>query len=282
MIFKRPVERYGQSPEPDTPYRRAGQLWDERIGSARVQAHNWRLMALGGLCLSCAMAAALVWESLQSRVTPYVVAVDRLGEAQAVAPAQADYRPDDPQIAWALARFISNVRSVALDPVIVRKNWLEAYDFASPKGAAFLSDFARSNDPFAKIGEKSVLVEVSSVVRASEGSFQIKWVETSYERGSQTARELWTAILGIKTQTPSTVDVLRKNPLGIYVEAISWSREFDGSAPEPRSNARMTAPTDNQARAAQANEASTGTAADPATAIAPDTNPTPASERTKP
>ena len=51
MIFKRPVERYGQSPEPDTPYRRAGQLWDERIGSARVQAHNWRLMALGGLCL---------------------------------------------------------------------------------------------------------------------------------------------------------------------------------------------------------------------------------------
>ena len=282
MIFKRPVERYGQSPEPDTPYRRAGQLWDERIGSARVQAHNWRLMALGGLCLSSAMAAALVWESLQSRVTPYVVAVDALGEAQAVAPAQADYQPDDPQIAWALARFISNVRSIALDPVIVRKNWLEAYDFTSPKGAAFLSDFARSSDPFGKIGEKSVLVEVSSVIRASEGSFQIKWLETSYERGSQTTRELWTAILGIKTQTPTTVDVLRKNPLGIYVEAISWSREFDGSAPEPRSNARITAQTDNEVSAAQANEASPNTAADPTAPIGPDPNQTPASERTKP
>lgn len=284
MIFKRPVERYGQSPEPDTPYRRAGQLWDERIGSARVQAHNWRLMALGGLCLSSAMAAALVWESLQSRVTPYVVAVDALGEAQAVTPAQADYRPDDPQIAWALARFISNVRSIALDPVIVRKNWLEAYDFTSPKGAAFLSDFARSNDPFGKIGEKSVLVEVSSVIRASEGSFQIKWVETSYERGSQTAREQWTAILGVKTQTPTTVDVLRKNPLGIYVEAISWSREFDGSVPKPGSNTKMTAPTDNEVSAVQANGASPDTAADPATRIAPDPNQTqtPASERIEP
>ena len=284
MIFKRPVERYGQSPEPDTPYRRAGQLWDERIGSARVQAHNWRLMALGGLCLSSAMAAALVWESLQSRVTPYVVAVDALGEAQAVTPAQADYRPDDPQIAWALARFISNVRSIALDPVIVRKNWLEAYDFTSPKGAAFLSDFARSNDPFGKIGEKSVLVEVSSVVRASEGSFQIKWVETSYERGSQIAREKWTAILGIKTQTPTTVEILRKNPLGIYVEAISWSREFDGSAPQPRSNTQMTAPTDNEASAALANEASPNTVAEPTAPIAPDPNQTQTtvSERTEP
>jgi type IV secretion system protein VirB5 len=255
MIFKRPVERYGQSPQADTPYHRAGQLWDERIGSARVQAHNWRLMALGGLCLSSAMAAALVWESLQSRVTPYVVAVDRLGEAQAVTPAQADYRPDDAQIAWALARFIGNVRSVALDPIVIRKNWLEAYDFASPKAAVFLGDFARSSDPFGKIGEKSVAVEVSSVIRASDTSFQIKWVETRYERSNVTAIDHWTAILGIKTRTPTTADVLRKNPLGIYVDAISWSREFDGSAPQPRSDGQSGATLNKEAGAGQAGEA---------------------------
>jgi type IV secretion system protein TrbF len=284
MIFKRPVERYGQSPQADTPYRRAGQLWDERIGSARVQAHNWRLMALGGLCLSSAMAAALVWESLQSRVTPYVVAVDRLGEAQAVSPAQADYRPDDPQIAWALARFIGNVRSIALDPVIIRKNWLEAYDFASPKAAVFLGDFARSSDPFGKIGEKSVLVEVSSVVRASETSFQIKWVETRYERSSVSARDHWTAILGIKIRTPTTADILRKNPLGIYVDAISWSREFDGSLPRPHPTAQSREALGNEAGAAQAAQAAPDTPANPSSPATPDpTQIEPsASERTKP
>ena len=47
MIFKRAVQRYGQTPQPETPYQKAGQLWDERIGSARVQARNWRLMAFG-------------------------------------------------------------------------------------------------------------------------------------------------------------------------------------------------------------------------------------------
>ena len=51
-IFKRAVQRYGRTPEPETPYQRAGQLWDERIGSARVQARNWRLMAFGCLALA--------------------------------------------------------------------------------------------------------------------------------------------------------------------------------------------------------------------------------------
>ena len=47
MTFKRAGLRYGETPEPVTPYQKAAQVWDERIGSARVQAHNWRLMALG-------------------------------------------------------------------------------------------------------------------------------------------------------------------------------------------------------------------------------------------
>jgi len=50
-LFKRSDIRYATTPEAETPYRRAGQIWDQRIGSARVQARNWRLMALGCLGL---------------------------------------------------------------------------------------------------------------------------------------------------------------------------------------------------------------------------------------
>src|SRR3546814_12728164 len=92
MIFKRAVQRYGRTPEPETPYQRAGQVWAERIGSARAQARNWRLMAFGCLALTGGRSSGLVWQSTQSRVTPYVVAVDRLGRAPAVPEAQAGYR----------------------------------------------------------------------------------------------------------------------------------------------------------------------------------------------
>lgn len=96
MRFRRAVQRYGRTPEPETPYQRAGQVWDERIGSARVQARNWRLMAFGGLILSSALSGGLLWQSMQSRVVPYVVEVDALGEARAVTAVEAEYSPDRP------------------------------------------------------------------------------------------------------------------------------------------------------------------------------------------
>ncbi|HEY5712279.1 MAG TPA: conjugal transfer protein TrbF [Allosphingosinicella sp.] len=233
MRFKRAVQRYGRTPEPETPYQRAGQLWDERIGSARVQARNWRLMAFGGLLMTTGLSSALVWQSMQSRVVPYVVEVDRLGEARAVSPAAAEYRPTDPQIAWHLARFIANIRSRSLDAVLMRDNWLSAYDFATERGALFLGEYARGSNPFADVGDRTVAVQVTSVVRASESSFQVKWNESRYERGSFAGTSRWTAILTVRMRPPRSADTLRRNPLGLYVDAIDWSRELEAPQPSP-------------------------------------------------
>jgi len=242
MFFKRSMQRYGRTPSPETPYQRAGQLWDERIGSARVQARNWRLMAFGCLFLTAGTSAGLAWQSLQSRVTPYVVEVDRLGEARVVQAADVGYRPTDPQVAWHLARFIRSVRSVSLDPVLMRRDWLEAYDFATKRGSQFLGEYARAASPFANVGERTVSVQVTSVVRASDKSFQVKWTETAFERGSQAGVSRWTAILTIVTRPPASADVLRKNPLGIYVDAIDWSRELDTAPASPTQPAAQPSP----------------------------------------
>lgn len=85
--------------------------------------------------------------------------MDKFGRAQAVEPAVADYRPTDPQVAWHLARLIEQVTSIPADPVIVRQNWLRAYEWTTDGGAAALNDYARSNDPFAKVGKQQVSVD---------------------------------------------------------------------------------------------------------------------------
>ncbi len=225
-MFKRPSIRYGHTPEPTTPYQRAAQVWDDRIGSSRVQARNWRLAFFGALALSGGLAGGLVWLSARGHIVPWVVQVDRLGEAQAVAPAEAGYRPTDPQISFHLARFVEQVRSIPADPVIVRQNWLRAYDFTTDRGAVALNEYARANDPFANVGRVQVAVDVSSVIRASRDSFRVGWTERRYQDGSLTATERWSAILTVVEQQPRTPDALRKNPLGIFVNALNWSKEL--------------------------------------------------------
>ena len=171
MRFRRAQVRYSDTPEPVTPYQAAAQAWDDRIGSARVQAKNWRLMAFGCLFLAMLMAGGLVWRSAQSI----------------------------------------------------------AYDYATDRGAATLNDYARSNDPFASVGQRTIAVEVTSVVRASDNSFQVRWIERSFVNGAPAGTERWTAVLTIVLQPPRTEERLRKNPLGIHVIGLSWSRELDPS-----------------------------------------------------
>lgn len=226
MRFKRPTAHYGTSPYPETPYQKAGQVWDERIGSARVQAKNWRLMALGCLALSFATSGALIWRSLQSTVTPYIVEVDETGAAKAIGPATEPYTPSDAQIAHHLAGFISDVRSVSTDPVVVRENWLRAYEFVTAQAATTLSAEAEANDPFADVGRRSRTVEVVSVVRVSDKSFQARWIEKTYEQGALRQAKRFTGIFSVVMQPPRDAARLRTNPLGLYIASLSWAEDL--------------------------------------------------------
>lgn len=225
-MFGRSTVHYGQSPFPETPYQKAGQVWDERIGSARVQAKNWRLMALGCLALTFATSGALVWRSLQSTVTPYIVEVDETGAATAIAPATKAYEPQDAQIAHHLAGFISKVRGLSTDPVVVRENWLAAYEYVTAQAATTLSEYASANDPFADVGRKSRTVDVVSVVRVSDASFQARWIEKTYENGALIDAARFTGLFSIITQPPKTTAALRANPLGLYVHSLNWGEDL--------------------------------------------------------
>jgi len=225
-MFKRPTTTYGDTPEPVTPYQKAAQVWDERIGSARVQARNWRFMAFGCLALAIGLSGGVIWQAGRSTITPYVVEIDTLGQTRAVGPAIAVYEPTDAQVAYHLARFIENVRSLSIDPIVVRQNWLRAYDYATDRAANTLNDYARENDPFSRVGRRTVTVEVTSIVRSSDDSFELRWREQSFENGVLADTTRYTAVLSIVLQRPRNEEALRKNPLGIYVHALNWSRDL--------------------------------------------------------
>lgn len=225
-MWKRSQSRYGTTPTAETPYQRAAQVWDDRIGSARVQAKNWRLTALVALGLCAALSAAYVWRSTQSMVTPYVIELDSSGEVRTVSATVANYEPTDAQIAYQLAGFIKNVRSVSIDPIVVRENWLEAYNYTTDKASLTLNDYARDNDPFSDVGKRSVSIDIASIVRSSDDSFDVRWRETTFLSGVRQRQDTYTAVLSIIIDPPRDEATLHRNPLGVYVHGINWSRDL--------------------------------------------------------
>jgi len=225
-MWKRSQSRYGTTPTAETPYQRAAQVWDDRMGSARVQAKNWRLTALVALGLCAALSAAYVWRSTQSMVTPYVIELDSSGEVRTVSATVANYEPTDAQIAYQLAGFIKNVRSVSIDPIVVRENWLEAYNYTTDKASLTLNDYARDNDPFSDVGKRSVSIDIASIVRSSDDSFDVRWRETTFLSGVRQRQDTYTAVLSIIIAPPRDEATLHSNPLGVYVHGINWSRDL--------------------------------------------------------
>jgi type IV secretion system protein VirB5 len=129
-------------------------------------------------------------------------------------------------VAWQLARFIEAVRSLPADPVVLRRQWLSAYGLARGEAATALSAYARDADPFGRLGREQVSVDVASVVRASPESFRVEWTERRYLAGAAAGASRWTAILTVELEPPRDPETLSRNPLGVYVTHLSWSKEL--------------------------------------------------------
>ena len=139
MKWKRSQSKFGKTPIPETPYQRAGQKEDRRLGRANARGNRWCLAFCGAMGLAALSTSGLIYQSAQASIVPWVVEVDETGAVKASGPAQTNFKPTDAQIAHQLARFISNVRSVSIDPVVLRDNWLNAYNYATDQAALTLN-----------------------------------------------------------------------------------------------------------------------------------------------
>ena len=140
--------------DPNSPhsavYLAARREWNERYGDYIAQANNWRLIATAALGVAAVAVAGNVWQSSQSRVQPFVVEVDKLGDALAIQ--RADVAAPIPVgvIRAQLARYVQDVRTVSIDVQAERAFINEAYAMVDKNSGAltFLNEHFAANDPF--------------------------------------------------------------------------------------------------------------------------------------
>jgi type IV secretion system protein VirB5 len=217
-----------QQPESSSAiYIAARREWNERYGDYIAQARNWRAVAFAAIGGMCVCAAAVAWMGMHSRIEPYIVEVNKLGDALAVR--RADIAPAIPQtlIRADIARWITDVRSVINDIMAERRMLREAAAMTDQSGTALpkLRDYLEANNPGTRGQTEEVGVTVQSVLPVSDRTWRVEWDEdTRHQDGAPNAVGHWNAIVTINLKPPVTDEQVLANPAGVFVESFSWGK----------------------------------------------------------
>jgi type IV secretory pathway TrbF-like protein len=214
-------------------YAEGWRAWDERYADLVVGKRNWQLAAGGLLVVSIILAAGLVWLSSHSRYVVYAVQVDKLGyaltQAQPLTPAAA---PDmiDRIERYEVASFIRQARTVTSDAQVEQQQLNSL--LAHTRGAAdrFLDEYYHSDNaahnPFQIAQKETVSVQIDSILQLSPKSYDVRWTEVRRDlNGAALGMPThWEAELETEIVPPREADTIVSNPLGFYVDRVSWTQ----------------------------------------------------------
>lgn len=210
------------------------------FGDLAKGKRNWQLIAFALTGLLSLVTLAYVRLSASSRVVPYVVEVDRLGQVVAVGTAEEMKSPEQRLVASELAQFIRSIRAVlpvaasAAQAELVRRG----YAFVAPEAAGFLNDHFGNpkNDPRALGTRITRQIDVASVLRVPNSDvWRLQWTET--ERATQAGGPLrttaWEGYVTVKIIPPTTAEAIQDNPLGLYVTSVNWTQVAESALSWP-------------------------------------------------
>jgi type IV secretion system protein TrbF len=194
-----------------------------------IGKRNWQLVAFGLVLVLVIETIGYVRLSLSARVTPYIVEVDKLGLARALGPVEPLRRTDARLVIAQIAEFVRDVRTVVPSDVAEREVMARAYAFVDQGGAAFLNAYFTDpkNNPRVLAQTMTRTAEVTAVLPSSSGwrGWRVQWVETEYPvDGGMPVAHPWEAYVDVRLSPPVTTETIERNPLGVYVTSITWTR----------------------------------------------------------
>ena len=209
----------------ETPYLRAAQQWDHRIGDARAQARNWRLMAFSSIAIAGIFAAGFAYEATRVKVAAYYVPVDEIGRPGHVELVGNVYTPSNAAIIYFLSEWTRTMFAKPTDPIVARQDLLKDFSVLRGNAATSMNQWASANDPMKDLGHIARTVAINAVLQRSDQSWQVDWTESTFTDGSKSNDVKYTGLFTVETVPPTNQSELLANPLGLHITAINWSRE---------------------------------------------------------
>ena len=220
----------------ENPYLTARRSWNEHVGAVVSSRQTWQVIGILSLLIALASVGGMAYIGSQSKFVPYVVQVDKLGQAAAIAPAQTAAPADKRVIEASVASFIADARLVTPDVALQRKAIFRVYSMLANNdpGAAKMTEWLSATEeskPFERAKQETVSIEITSALPQTPDTWQVDWLETTRDRqgllkGQSFRMRALVTVYVVEPTHNTTEEQIRNNPLGIFVRDFSWSKQL--------------------------------------------------------
>jgi type IV secretion system protein TrbF len=240
LIFKRAPTAAATDSQPppaghENPYLAARRTWNEHVGVVVSSRQTWQVVGILSLLIALAGVGGIIQVGSESKFVPYVVEVDKLGQAAAVAEAQRAAPADARVVHASVASFVSDARLVSPDVALQRKAVFRVYSMLAPNDPATAKmnewlNGSEDSSPFKRAAKETVSIEILSVLPQTPDTWQVDWMETVRDRqgvakGLPYRMRALVTVFVVHSTPQTTEEQIRNNPLGIHVRDYAWSRQ---------------------------------------------------------
>lgn len=208
-----------------TPYLNARREWDERYGDAIARAGTWQKVAVGSMVVAALSVAGIAYIGSQSKIKPFVVALDTMGSPVAIARPIASGQEVNQRIMISqIGNWVWNARTKLVDAEAQKVLVDRVYAMVNADSGKYLNEYYSINSPFSTDGS-TVKVTINNVLPVSKDTYEVSWTESLAKPGktAKTSKHKASLTTALDPKIAEKPNVAMNNPLGIFIKSITWA-----------------------------------------------------------
>lgn len=214
---------------PSNPYLNGRQEWLEQNGSIVISRNNWKLLALLLAIIAIISVSGNVYQGTQVKIVPYIVEVDKLGRAAAIAPIDESKRVSLKNIIPSvISMIITDWRTVTADIQLQKRMIKRLSYFTIGAAKGYFSEWYKLNNPYRRGKDKLVTVELKSLpLPITDNSYKVEWTEITRNHAGEIMESVrYEATVSTQISNPTNEQMILHNPSGIFITNINTTKLF--------------------------------------------------------
>lgn len=207
-------------------------IHNDRYYQGTKNTRLWQTIAVLGFVFGTGSLGYAAWISFHNTLIPYVVLVDKIGNAALAEPIKSVKSWPERVIKRELIQFVENIRSISSDRDVIEKRFKKAFALLQNSSPAFGKIKAvfreKENNPFNVAETRTTSVEVTSINKSTSLSYIVVWTETYNKRqsGQTINTQKFSGTITLGDSFILTKEKLDLNPLALHIADIDFIKVF--------------------------------------------------------